>query len=105
MVPEKRKAIEIPPVSDFAKVKEEIKDQIEVTRLKVEKAKLDLELKDQERELAPPKTMEEIYRGLVKNDTDALRLHAYIDEEFKNDEATRKKHHQLVEGIRLNLLR
>jgi hypothetical protein len=63
-----------------------------------------VELKEQDKVLAPPKTIEEIYRGLVKNDIDALRMHAYIDEEYKNDETTRKKHHLWVDAIQRSLL-
>jgi predicted RNA-binding Zn-ribbon protein involved in translation (DUF1610 family) len=98
--PEKPKPVKDTYETEVAKEKAEI----EVIRLKVEKAKLSVELKDHEKALAPKKSIEEIYRGIVKNEMDARRVKAYIDVEFKDDETERMRQYRIVDAIMRSLL-
>ena len=75
------------------------KKDIELKELAIKEAELEAKLKNISQSLEMPKkrTIEDVYKGRVKNDDDARRLRAAVDEEFKNDPKERKKRHQLIE--------
>jgi len=62
---------------------------------------LEVQLKSLHQSLETPKTksIEDIYRGVVKNEDDARKLRAQIDEEFKNDPNEREKRQEYVKAI------
>jgi DNA-directed RNA polymerase subunit M/transcription elongation factor TFIIS len=81
----------------------ELKKDIHVTGLMVEKAKLDVELKVLHQNLTPPpkektafEQLEEYYKGMMGNEDAAKKWHAAIDAEFPNDPVEREKRHRVV---------
>jgi hypothetical protein len=75
--------------------------EIELKELAIKEASLDVQLKGlrQSPELPKKKSIEDSYRQLVKNDDDARKLRAQIDEEFKDDPDERKRRHRYVDDI------
>lgn len=73
-----------------------------VTKLEVEKARLDIEYKGLKAELEPQKKktafeeLEEYYKGMMGNEDAAKKWKAAIDEEFKTNDDERKKRHLVV---------
>lgn len=67
----------------------------------LEVAKIRGEIKKEKASLEPPKakTIEDKYRGIVKDEDAAQKLRASIDEECKNDPVERAKRHAIVNDI------
>ena len=89
----------------------DLKGGIQVTRLKVEKAKLDVELKGLNKDLEPPpkektafEELEEYFKGMMGNEDAAKKWHAAIDAEFPNDSVEREKRHRVVDQWMTNRL-
>jgi hypothetical protein len=82
----------------------EKKKGIQHKELDIQDAQLDVRLKEVKKALEPEKTVEDIYRGILKNKDDELRLRAAIDEKFKDNEDERKRRHLIVDAIMRNLL-
>jgi predicted RNA-binding Zn-ribbon protein involved in translation (DUF1610 family) len=89
----------------------DLKGGIQVTKLKVEKAKLDVELKGLNKDLEPPpkektafEELEEYFKGMMGNEDAAKKWHAAIDAEFPNDSVEREKRHRVVDQWMANKL-
>jgi hypothetical protein len=105
------KCADIPPQkpepvtkSKKMEVADELQEGIQVTKLELEKARLDVELKALNKDLAPPpkektafEELEEYYKGMMGNEDAAKKWHAAIDAEFPNDPVERKKRHGVVD--------
>jgi len=74
--------------------KHDLLHELEVTKIKGE-------LKKEKANLEPPKmkTLQDKYRETVKNDDDAQKLKALIDEECNNDPVERAKRHAIVDAL------
>jgi hypothetical protein len=74
---------------------------IEVKKLKVVDADLDLKLNEYKKKLEPEKgtSIEDKYRNLLRNEDDAQRLRKAIDEEFKGDDYERERRHRIVDAL------
>jgi hypothetical protein len=79
----------------------ESRKAIERKALEAQEAKLDVELKALRQSLETPKmkSIEEQYRGALKNEDDERRLRAAIDKEFKDDGDELKRRHLVVDKI------
>lgn len=99
------KSVNIPDKSGPVRVKKderaEVAARVQLKELKVKEAEFDVELKSLHQTLEGPKmkSIEELYRATIKNEDNARRLRAEIDEEFKNDEDERKRRHLVVDMI------
>jgi predicted phage-related endonuclease len=82
----------------------ERKKAIELKELEAKEADIDLNLKSLRQALEPPKTIEEIYRGRVKNANDAKQLYAEIDVKYANDPAEKEMRRLIVDDIMRGLL-
>jgi len=89
----------------------ELNEGIQVAKLKVEKAKYDVELKGLNKDLEPPskektafEQLEEYYKGMMGNEDAAKKWHAAIDAEFPNDPLEREKRHEVVKQWMANKL-
>ena len=88
----------------------ELQEGIQIGKLKVEKAKIDLELIGLKENLEPKKTktafeeLEEYYKGMMGNEDAAKKWHAAIDAEFPDDKDEREKRHQVVDQWMTNRL-
>ena len=83
---------------------EALKENIQLGKLRVEKAKIDVELKGLTDELSSTKRertaydeLEEYYKNMMGNEDAARKWKAAIDEEFKNDPEERKCRYAVVE--------
>ena len=74
--------------------KADLLHELEVTKIRGE-------IKKEKASLEPPKakTIEDKYRVIIKDEDDAKKLRASIDEECKNDPVERAKRHALVDAI------
>ena len=74
--------------------KHDLLHELEVTKIKGE-------IKKEKASLEPPKmkSLQDKYRETVKNDDDAQKLKALIDEECKNDPVERAKRHAIVDAL------
>ena len=79
----------------------ELQEGIQLGKLRVEKARIDVELKGLKTELEPRrmKTLEDKYRLIVKDEDDARKLKAAIDVECKDDPDERAKRHAIVDAL------
>ena len=77
------------------------KQEIELKELAIKEAALEAQLKSLNQSFETPKirSIEDMYRGRVKNHDDARKLRAAIDEEFKDNPEERQKRHELVNDI------
>ena len=74
--------------------KHDLLHELEVTKIKGE-------IKKEKASLEPPKmkSLQDKYRETVKNDDDAQKLKALIDEECNNDPVERAKRHAIVDAL------
>jgi hypothetical protein len=81
--------------------------EIQIKELAVQDAKLAVELKSLGQALETPKVkpLEDKFRGILKDEDDARRLKAAIDEEFKNDPVEREKRNRIVDDLMRDMLR
>jgi hypothetical protein len=83
---------------------------IQLGKLRLEKAKIDVEYKGLQAHLEPPKTksafdeLEEYYKSQMGNEDAAKKWHAAIDAQFPNDEDERKRRHWVVDQWMLDRL-
>ena len=77
------------------------KQEIELKELAIKEAALHAQLKSLNQSLKKPKkkSIEDLYRETVKNEDDAEKLRAAINEQFKGNEKEREKRLRYLDDI------
>jgi hypothetical protein len=102
-VPDRSKPVKKDPVAGKISKQDaelhDLKHELDVTIIKGN-------IKEAKARIEPPKMkgLEDKYRGMVKDEDDARKLKASIDEECKNDPVERAKRHAIVDSLMRDML-